>query len=600
MRARSFARWALAGALALVTVACSDDTGVGDGDAGPPDSGTGGMMDGSTPPDGTVAMRCGNGMLEGSEECDDGNRTANDGCASDCTLECGDGTVTGAELCDTAIAAGDPGACPADCDDGDACTTDSLTGADCSAECVHGDITVPTDGDGCCPPGADSSTDADCGVVCGNGVLEVGETCDTAIAAGDPGACPTDCDDGIACTADALTGAECTAACENVEITAPMSGDGCCPMGATIGTDSDCTATCGDGVVTSPETCDTAITTGTGRCPTMASCNDGMACTADSLIGGGTCMAACRNTPITTPMAGDGCCPPGATIGSDSDCPARCGDGVVTPPETCDDGNTTSGDGCSATCRTEVTATAFRVSSLALRDPHAFTRIAMVLCVDITSNLNTALSNAITMDGDGDGALDLSLVQVFRPLDQRSGITTPSDLTFPDCTAPMSSTMCTLPAGATRTAANATNQASGTCLGIIPMTTTTAFTPAPTTPSGPCYVSTVGDLTISLSGIPITLRQTSVGATYSGAPATQLVNGLIRGFLTEADANATTIPASVMTVGGMRLSSVLPGGMGCCRASTTAGREMDTLPDGTRGWWFYLNFTAQRVPYTEM
>jgi fibro-slime domain-containing protein len=30
-----------------------------------------------------------------------------------------------------------------------------------------------------------------------------------------------------------------------------------------------------------------------------------------------------------------------------------CGDGIVTPPETCDDGNTVSGDGCSSTCQIE-------------------------------------------------------------------------------------------------------------------------------------------------------------------------------------------------------------------------------------------------------
>ena len=30
-----------------------------------------------------------------------------------------------------------------------------------------------------------------------------------------------------------------------------------------------------------------------------------------------------------------------------------CGNGVIEPGETCDDGNTTSGDGCSATCQIE-------------------------------------------------------------------------------------------------------------------------------------------------------------------------------------------------------------------------------------------------------
>lgn len=37
----------------------------------------------------------------------------------------------------------------------------------------------------------------------------------------------------------------------------------------------------------------------------------------------------------------------------DEEVPPSCGDGAVTAPETCDDGNTVSGDGCSATCVVE-------------------------------------------------------------------------------------------------------------------------------------------------------------------------------------------------------------------------------------------------------
>ena len=49
---------------------------------------------------------------------------------------------------------------------------------------------------------------------CGNGVLDPGEQCDTAIAAGEPGACPTTCDDGLSCTADTLEQAgTCQARC---------------------------------------------------------------------------------------------------------------------------------------------------------------------------------------------------------------------------------------------------------------------------------------------------------------------------------------------------------------------------------------------------
>ena len=40
----------------------------------------------------------------------------------------------------------------------------------------------------------------------------------------------------------------------------------------------------------------------------------------------------------------------GGTVASTS---TGCGDGIVTPPETCDDGNTVSGDGCSNTCQIE-------------------------------------------------------------------------------------------------------------------------------------------------------------------------------------------------------------------------------------------------------
>jgi cysteine-rich repeat protein len=51
------------------------------------------------------------------------------------------------------------------------------------------------------------------------------------------------------------------------------------------------------------------------------------------------------------PCANDGGCPSGESCVS---CPAAaCGDGVIDPGEECDDGNTTAGDGCDASCRIE-------------------------------------------------------------------------------------------------------------------------------------------------------------------------------------------------------------------------------------------------------
>jgi cysteine-rich repeat protein len=596
MRTRSIVTTSMACVLILAATGCScGDGDLPDADAGPTDGGVT-PMDTGPLPDGFVPMRCGNSMMEGAETCDDGNTDAGDGCSATCQLECGDGMVGADELCDPGIAAGETGACPTDCDDADACTTDALSGDGCSVECVHGDITAVMDGDGCCPTGADSTTDDDCTATCGNSVVETGETCDSAIAAGEAGACPTTCDDGISCTTDAMTGAACTAACTNVEITAAMDGDGCCPAGATPATDDDC-AGCGDGTVVAPETCDTGIATGAGSCPTAATCNDGDACTADSLVAGGTCMAACANTAIAAGPA-DSCCPSGATIGTDPDCAASCGDGVVTAPEQCDP---PAAGTCSATCQTIVSATAFRFTDLDLRDPHIY--VDAFGCRDLTNSgfltvdsINQQIQDAIRMDSDSpaDG-LDLSIALVFRPLDQAAA-TNPLEVVFPDCPAPYMTTMCTLPATETPIESTATNMTSGTCLAPLPMTTRGAYTPAITNTTGPCFNSDEETIIVTIADIDVPLRQARVAAQYVGSPATGLVQGLIRGFLTEADGNMLTLPADLPLVGGDPLSSVLPGGTGCCASHT----DIDILADGTRGWWFYLNFTAARVPYTEL
>src|SRR5262249_62033427 len=62
--------------------------------------------------------------------------------------------------------------------------------------------------------------------------------------------------------------------------------------------------------------------------------------------------------------SGDGCSagctvePGYACTGSPSTCVAICGDGVIVGAETCDDGNTSGGAGCTATCTAEQGRTA--------------------------------------------------------------------------------------------------------------------------------------------------------------------------------------------------------------------------------------------------
>jgi MYXO-CTERM domain-containing protein len=172
---------------------------------------------------------------------------------------------------------------------------------------------------------------------CGNGILDGGEACDTAIAAGKTGACPTTCDDGDPCTVDAPKGNDCAASCSHSPVTAFQAGDGCCPPGGTQAKDGDCPASCGDGVVSAGETCDIAVPSGPGSCSLL--CDDGDPCTTDALSGAG-CNVTCTHDAVApNALQKDGCCPSSAPPTSDVDC---------LPPCDPDSNNTKCVDPCQA------------------------------------------------------------------------------------------------------------------------------------------------------------------------------------------------------------------------------------------------------------
>lgn len=236
--------------------------------------------------------------------------------------------------------------------------------------------------------------------------------------------------------------------------------------------------------------------------------------------------------------------------------------------------------------------TAFRITTLNLRDPHAFTQV--IVCLDSTATLNGLINDTFTQDQDMDGILDLSYLLIFRPLDQAGSTGNLDFVLAADCTAPAGTTSCDLGPFATSVALSYANQAAGACLGTVPGTTTGSFSPAPTVPASPCFVTAPASLALDLGGIIVTLQDAQVAGTYVGNPATSISNGLGRGFISEASANAVIIPATIPLVGGMPLSALLPGGMGNC--SSIDARDMG--PGGTLGWWVYFNFAAQVVPYT--
>jgi hypothetical protein len=139
-------------------------------------------------------------MLDGSncqaecvvlaQACTDGDSCCPESCSAadddDCPDHCGDGIVQEdeGETCEPDADVGPPCPTPADCDDGDPCTTDMFIGseANCNPSCTRTAVSTLQAGDQCCPDGANANTDGDCQAECGNQVVEAGEECDDASA----------------------------------------------------------------------------------------------------------------------------------------------------------------------------------------------------------------------------------------------------------------------------------------------------------------------------------------------------------------------------------------------------------------------------------
>lgn len=276
------------------------------------------------PGDGSGASLCGNGTIDSGEVCDDGNAVTETACPygtltctacdASCSAEmsltgpyCGDAQTTDGEVCDDGNTV-DETACPYG--------TPTCTG--CNASC--------------------SSAQPLTGFYCGDGMITEGEICDDGNAVTES-----------ACPYGTLTCTACDATCATeISLTGPYCGDSmttdseacddgntvdetACPYGTPTctGCNASCSAAlpltglyCGDGMTTDGEICDDGNSINEVACPYgMQMCT--------------TCSGTC-----TAPLSLTG---------------PYCGDGVVDTAdgETCDDTNTTPGDGCSATCTVE-------------------------------------------------------------------------------------------------------------------------------------------------------------------------------------------------------------------------------------------------------
>jgi cysteine-rich repeat protein len=174
---------------------------------------------------------CGDGHMNGGEQCDDGNNVNGDGCENNCTPtpRCGDGLVNlPGETCDPpgSVAGASGNLCRADCT---VCGDGHMNGGE---QCDDGNN---VNGDGCennCTPTSR----------CGDGIVGPGETCDPpgSVAGASGNLCRPDC---TVCGDGHMNGGEQCDDGNNV------NGDGC---------ENNCTPTsrCGDGIVGPGEECD--------------------------------------------------------------------------------------------------------------------------------------------------------------------------------------------------------------------------------------------------------------------------------------------------------------------------------------------------------
>lgn len=288
---------------------------------------------------------------------DDGNACTSDACV--------DGAAVNTPLAAGAVCAVGAGKL---CDGHGACV-ECLAAEDCASQVCTQSQCVPAS----CTDKVANGGEAD--VDCGGpdcGPCADGQKCGAA----------SDCQSGV-CTGGACQAPTCTDGVKNGAETGKDCGDACPPCGPGEGcvTGSDCVGGDCSGAVCVP-TCTDKVKNANETdvdCggPTCAGCPDLGTCAVATDCQSGVCTAGVCQVPTCTDGVENGAetaldcgasCPPcaaGLGCGIPGDCQSGvctasvcaqpvCGDGVTNGTDACDDGNTVSGDGCSASCAVEV------------------------------------------------------------------------------------------------------------------------------------------------------------------------------------------------------------------------------------------------------
>jgi cysteine-rich repeat protein len=334
--------------------------------------GTGATVSGSGGTGGGMAV-CGDGKVEGMEQCDLG--TANGtgmGCKSDCSFDCmADADCNammnaclGMATCASATAMGEM---VKKCQAG----TPLAQGAMCATGmyCVNMNCVAPS---------------------CGDGVVEAPEECDNGSMNGPGKGCESTCK--FTCkTGDATRDCASTNACV-ANGTCDDATTHTCTPGGNVANGTACTGgTCQNGVC--------VVTSCTGA-PLCAVCTTGLCSGNPEACNPSTCGDGCVDA-----SKGEQCEPPN-TATCDATCHfkgATCGNGTLEMGEQCDDGNTFDLDGCDSSCKYEVVTRFTAVAIASTAAPAALNCMpstnrlgAQALTTTALSQLNPQLQTQVT------------------------------------------------------------------------------------------------------------------------------------------------------------------------------------------------------------
>ncbi len=346
------------------------DPGTG-GNGGDPGTGGNGGDPGTGGVGGSPGPYCGDGNLDPGEECDDGNNVDGDGCSATCTEEadppfCGDGNRDPGEECDDGNNVDGDG-CSATCrveTDPSLCGDGSL---DPGEECDDGNN---DDGDGCSASCIIEIPDP----FCGDGNLDPGEECDDGNNVDGDGC-------SASCTIEILA---CTVPVTDLNAVATFVGTSFTYTTDNFSTNDNLIGSCrtdstNDVTFSLYVASNSDVSLSVDRDPlflggnprfslyartdcanplTELACDPGDASRASSFtlhnVAAGTTLFITVDSwdpgfgfgNGTGPFILEGTITPSAGGGV-------CGDGILDPGEACDDGNTVSGGGCSASCQLE-------------------------------------------------------------------------------------------------------------------------------------------------------------------------------------------------------------------------------------------------------